>query len=265
MHRSAVLGFALSFALLAACGGEDIVRGRQKTGGLSAADYNRLVDLNRMVQDNIDAREAVHNMITPMLNEKSKPMSEKIATPFCIRPVRLPDNDLTGAIVDERVYSPSGTCPINWFRRRGWTVANKTMVIIDNLEILDTEYRKKYARMAMRSMSGDYQIVPQSNGRNKVAGTILINDFQTIDHGRITGSVAIDYRPSGIDGTGTVAVSLSGNRWASSGSVSWRVRNGATANVTYRVNGVQIDKAEFDQLFSSFELDKHMENAVKML
>lgn len=261
MHKSALL--VLSFALLAACGGEDSIRGRQDRGGLSAAEYNRLVDLNRMAQDNIDARDAVHNVITPMLNEKSKPMSEKIAYPNCVKNGEIPDNDLTGQIHEQTISSAGTTCPIYWFRRRGWTAATKTMVFIDNLEIKDAAYRRDYSRMAMRSLSGSYKILPENNGSTRVTGTVLINNFQTTDYGRITGSVSVNYTKDGDRGVGSVILSLNGNKWGTTASISWQFRRSVT-NTTYRVNNTMLDKAQFDDLFSSYELDKYMDNALNM-
>ena len=266
MHKSALLGFALSFALLAACGGEDIIRGRQSTGGLTGAEYARLLDLNRMAQDNIDARDAVHDMITPLLNEKSKPMSEKIAYPNCVKNGFIPDNDLTGQIHEQTISSASASCPIRWFRRRGWkdSANQKTMVMVDNLEIRDINYRKNFSRMAVRSLSGDYRVVPRGNRDFRVTGTIIINDFQTMDHGRITGSIGVTFERTGNSGTGVVVLSLNGNRWGNSASITWRNRDRTVSNVTYRVNDTVLDKKQFDDLFSSYELDKYMDNALNM-
>jgi hypothetical protein len=262
MHKLFISLLALSFALLGACGGGDNVRSRNKPSGMTNADYDRLLKINRMQQDNIDAREAAYS-IRPALSEKSKAMSEKIAYPNCVKSGNLPENDLTGVIQEETISSPGATCPIYWYRRRGWTVADKIMVMTDNLQIRDEKYIKELSRMSVRSMSGTYKIIPE-NGGTRVSGAITINNFQTTDYGRITGGIAINATKNGDQGGGSVILSLNGNRWGITGSVTWQIRNGVRQDVAYRANNTKVDKEQFNSLFSSYELDKYMDNAINM-
>lgn len=262
MHKSLVSSFSILLVLAAGCGGDEVLRGKADTGGLSAADYNRLVDLNRMQQDNIDAREYAHHGFTTLaISEKAKAMGQKIASPNCVLNGRIPDDDLNGQIHEAVI---SGTeCPIYWFRRRGWTIANKIMVIADRLVIEDEKYRKDYAPMAVRSLEGSYSIILDSTG-HRIYGNIKINEFQTTAYGRIEGGIAVDYRKKNDDGTGAVSMTLKGKGWASAAAITWTVRRNGPPTVTYRINNKKVDEAQFNDLFSSYELDKYMDNALKM-
>ncbi len=261
MHKSA-FSLLLLFVLAAGCGGGDNVRGQNTTGKLTKTDADRLLSLNRLQQDNIDAREYSHGGVTiTAINEKSKAMGEKISTPTCVMTGDIPVNDLNGQIHQETL---AGTgCPIYWFRRRGWTLATKVMVVADTLEIKNEDYRKQFSPMAVRSMEGSYAVLPDAGGF-RVFGTVKFTAFQTTDYGRIEGGITVSHRNTNDEGAGNVIINLQGNRWVSSGSIDWALRRSAPVNVTYRINNAKVEEAQFRELFSSYELDKYMDNALKM-
>lgn len=262
MHKSAISLFIILSVLAGGCGGSDVVRGKNSSGKLSATDYDRLLQLNRMQQENIDAREYAHDNFTTLgISEKSKAMGSKISSPTCVRNGEIPDNDLNGQVHEQALGGAN--CPIYWFRRRGWTLANKTMVVADNLEIKDRGYRKDFTDFAVRTMEGSYSVIPDSAGF-RVAGTVKITNFQTTAHGRIEGAISVSFRNNNNEGAGSVILNLQGTQWASSASIAWTLRNGAPGSATYRINNAKVEQQQFNDLFSAYELDKYMDNALKM-
>lgn len=242
----------------AACGKS----GTSTTAGLPKAEFERLITLNKLQQENIDAREYAHqNLVALAVNEKSKAMGEKLARPNCVMEGSIPKDELNGA---KHESSLSGAdCPVDWYRHREWSIVNKMMVYTDRLLIKDEKYRKDFSPMSVRGLHGSYGIIVESTG-HRIYGTIEFTEFQTTEFGRIEGAIVVDYRKKGYDGDGTVTVTLRGRGWSGDGGIYWTVRRAGAPSIIYRINGKKVDQAQFAQVFSSYELDKYMDNALKM-
>lgn len=260
MHTSwRWLGIVLVF--LVACG-EDALQKGSGAGGLSKLEYDQLLALNRLQQDNVEARDFVHHDIVSLMSEKSKAMAEKIAYPACVVTGQIPDNDLTGAIHEQTIAGDN--CPIYWFRRRGWTLGEKIMIYSDKLMVLSDSYRKQYTPMSVRSLSGQYKVIPDSGGF-RVVGTITINEFQTVSLGRVMGNITIEHQNRNQSGGGMVTLNLTTSHGLKkSASISWTLRRGGLQNVVYRIGSSRVEESAFNELFSSFEMDKIMANVLIM-
>jgi len=261
MHRSLFL-FVVLVTLTAGCSGGEENRKRSPVGRLNDGQYERLKSLNRLQQDNIDAREyAHHNLIGPALSEKSKAMGEKIAHPNCVRTGHIPADDMTGAINEQTIGGRN--CPIYWYRRRGITMPDKIMNVADRLVIESDDYRKNFSALHVRSFAGSYSVIPDGAG-HRVFGLIKINEFSTVEFGRLEGNIIVEHRKKYDDANGHVTLTLTSPRgWRHTASILWTLRRG-TFTVDYRVDNVKVEEQGFNELFSAYELDKFMDNALKM-
>lgn len=262
MHKLTLVPFVIGVLLFLGCGDAETARKRQATGGLPAADYQRILKINNMLQDAIDARDAVYSSVAPMISEKATKLSAKIGAPYCVKKNDVPDDDLSGAINDETIYSNDDRCPIYWYRRRGWTTSNKIMIMTDNLEVRAPQDLKDILPMTARIMNGSYRL--DVGTENRVHGVINITKLQTTEFGNMNGAITIDSVVDGDRGAGSVTLSLDGNRSTNTASVSWKIQRGAMTGLLYRIGNVKVDKDKFDELFSSWELDKYVHNAINM-
>lgn len=258
MHKTLRLVVVL-LPFMISCGKGDDLRGKRLPNGMTTVEYDRLLKLNGMLEDNIDARKsAFETDIAPMISEKAKALG-KLIQKSCSNTGRIPDNELSGGTHTHKISG--NDCPVYWYRERGFQ--DQLVHVIDNLEIKNQDY-EKLVEMSARRMSGDYSLV-RTGTQKKISGTINIHEFNTKDYGSIQGSITTDQVYEGEDGVGYVQLYLQSTKgWKHTGKLSWEIRSGNRKPVVFRVDGVKIKEDEFQELFSSFELIKIMDNSLKM-
>ncbi len=202
MHKYFVL-WVIAGSLLTSCGGEDIVRAKEPPRGpASVVDYDRLIKVNEMQQDMIDARLAVHHGISPLLSKKAEAISGKITPAQCKKVNDIPDDDFSGGLKKETITNVNAdSCPIYWYREREWNATNKVMFMMDKLEVTGAEFRRDLAGFATRNLSGSYKVVLSERGY-RVVGNILLSNFQTLEFGAVGGTITIDSSRQGDEGRG---------------------------------------------------------------
>ncbi len=254
--------FIISITLATTACGLSVAPREGRIGKLTDRDQTILTDINDIQMDNIDARENSEHSFTmeSAVSDKVAQMSKAIRHPNCTHAGIIPDYDLSGTMNTHTING--ATCPIYWFRQRGYTASAGTLRLIDNFSTQDTDFRKLSPTIARRA-DGVMQVRPEGSG-SRVTGSVKFNQFEITGYGKIQVSIDTDAKYRGDEGEGIVAISLSAMNTSHTGSISWTIRNGALTSTRYTVDNVKIEAKEFERLFSSFELSKIMDNSRNM-
>jgi len=95
-----------------------------------------------------------------------------------------------------------------------------------------------------------------------VRGKLEFTDYTHKDLGTIEASVLTDQSYPTMDrGGGSVTLYLSIGSWKHSASITWDLKQ---FEPRYFVDSTEIERKAFEELFSSFELIKIMDNSFKM-
>lgn len=253
---------AVFIALLTACG-EDLGLRKDRIGKLTDRDQTVLLAINEIQNDNIAARQdSGHGFLAAPVSEKVAKMSERMRKPYCVHNAILDDHDdLSG---ETKTQTINGTdCPVYWFRERGFDRSSGVWHMRDKLVVLNEDFRK-LSGMKMRTVAGDYG-VRKVGGVTTISGDIALNDFELTEYGKITGNIRTDQRYDGDEGSGSIVFRISSPMMGSHrAEIHWNVRRTSDITTTYLVDSVRVEKKEFEQLFSSFELSKIMDNSLDM-
>ena len=263
MQRSGCLYLLPFIFILGACGKGSDEPFRKLPPGITRTDYDRFVNLNRMQQDMVDARESVHGQLYPSISEKAEAMGKLMANPNCVRNVPMPEDDLSGVVTQQTIAGAN--CPIRWSRTRGWTVANKSQQMLDNLTVLSADFRKNYMPLNERVVSGAYGVTTESGGGYRVSGRTQNLRIATVSEGVYQGQISVDQVVRDDQGKGIVYLELnSSTSGRINAKITWTFRNNMATQIEYSINDAKVDKTQFAEAFSSYELDIIMDNTVRM-
>lgn len=260
MHKT-LLFLAVAISFITACSEDMGLREKRDRGGLSDTDFDTLKGVNEVQENNAKVVNGLYAFSTEPIaaNEKLLKMTKMVAD-NCASSGRLPDDEMTGANNAQTVANGAGNCPIYWHRERSFSSGSGTMIFIDNFETRSNEYLEM-SPIRWRRVSGDYRRF--MNGTTRVVrGSMTFSEFEVVGVGKLRGGITIDSQyPTTDRGGGYVSLTIASARWSHTGRVQWDVRNFAPQ---YYVNGNEVDRKVFDELFSSYGLTKIMENSMKM-
>jgi hypothetical protein len=263
--RKALFLFTVALSLLTACGEDVGLRGKTDRGGLSDSDYTAIKTINALQLDNMQARDSVYPMMetdvdsSAVGNGNLEKMAKSIAE-NCSSSGKIPKDEMGGANNTQTVANGSGNCPIYWHRQRSFIPATQTFVFIDNFEARSPEYLAM-APVVARRISGDFRASWSGTTRN-VLGSMTFSEYEIKGLGRLRGGITIQASyPTTDRGGGSVSLTLVAPRWQHTATVQWSVQKFSPA---FYIDGNEVDRKTFDELFSSFELTKIMENSLKM-
>ncbi len=259
--RKTLFLLAVAISFITACGEDTGLRGSRDRGGLSNSEFDTLKGINEIQGSNLQVVEDLYSTFVPPAagSEKLSKMSKMVAD-NCASSGRIPADEMTGANNTQTIANGVGQCPIYWHRERSFSPGSGTMIFIDNFETRSNEYLE-LAPVRWRRVSGDYRRTVNGTTRG-VRGSMTYSEFEVVGVGKLRGGITVDAQyPTTDRGGGYVSLTLASSRWNHTGVIQWDVRKFAPQ---YYVNGNEVERKVFDELFSSYGLTKIMENSLKM-
>lgn len=262
MHKSLFL-FAVIVASLVACSAEEGAK-KRTPGKLTEAEYDRLVKINSVQEDMIQAAAlAFNDLIAPAaVSEKISKLSGKLAEDGkCDPGQRLPDEWFYGSPKTQEIKGTD--CPIFWHRTRGRT--STSLVFADNLEIKTQEYAN-IAEMTGRRIDGALYKTAEGAGNVIRSGGdgFEIGPFQVNGHGPVQGKIVIMQTYKAGTGKGSLDLTIRGNGWGHKATVTWTFKAGEQSALLFKIDNRRVEEKEFQTMFSSMEITKIVANVINM-
>lgn len=252
--RGLVFGIALLTLVVAGCADG---KGDRERGGLSKQDYEAIKSLNESMEDNIRARQlATGKMVMPAAGQHLGKMSKMIES--CNSVGDLPEDLLAGGL-HEHIVRGQAPCPIYWARSTYFDRNSRIWTYNDNFTVESKEYLEMSP--VLRRSGGGTIKRDVRNGIAYIAGSHRYR-MTSVREGELdvvlqTSQVYESFNR----GQGYINLTISGPRWSHTATVSWYL---PSFDPAFAINGNKVESKVFEELFSSFELVKIMENSLKM-
>jgi hypothetical protein len=248
---------------LTACGGG---KTNKETGGLKPERYATLASLN---QEQVNNQEAFNSVVGQVFGQAvqsvAKP-SEKVqkmtdllrdsncATLFQPVPKGFQQN------WQGRTQISGAACPVFLNDERSYDAQAKRLVFSTNFSSKSTAYQEVNA---INTGIARGEIALQASGAQKtITGAATFDRISVRDLGELTANIETRQVYSSDRGRGRLVMNLRlEKKWQHQAAIDWDVRSDAPK---FYVDGNEIERANFLELFSSYGLIEIMENSLQM-
>lgn len=256
MHKALFL-FTVVVVLLTACSAQE--GAKRRPGKLTVVEYDRLLKINHVQLDVIEAKNLAYAFMTPLAaSDKVQKLASKMGATKCQERGEIPDEWMYGARREQEIMG--NACPIYWSLVRQRT--ETALIFVDNLDVKDKDFGNE-AELMGRRIAGTLER-RTSGGGYEVAGTLDIGPFEVAGYGVVQGAMTIYQKYVGGSGSGSLKLELNGKNWGHTGSVNWNFRAGENTAPLYKIDNAKVNDKDFDNMFSAFEVTKIVANVMNM-
>lgn len=221
--------------------------------------YEALKQLNTILVEN---EEAIAGTVEVTRSEKSRKMSQALKDARC----GFTRNEARREAFDtdwsaSQVFGGNG-CPVR--SQRDWRYGNRNreLIVYHTFATLDPEFRKVNGINKLDG-SGSILVTRDDNGAQKITGEIRYDRFEIEGVGALQAVVRTTQQYKGAGGGGTVTVTVTQKGvFSFTGGIRWEARDFKTRS--YFVGKTAIERKNFNELFSFFELDKVVDDSERM-
>ena len=153
-----------------------------------------------------------------------------------------------------------GGCPVAYRQKQWYRVDAKEWFVYEDLKVRDEDYRRLNG-MGGRTLRGT--IRRSSDGMNayEVSGNLALYGFETLSYGRVSAELATRQRHYDGNTLGEVRMVIrSSDGWQHEARLSWE----GLGSTRFFVDGNELERAPFLDLFSSYGLIEIMANGERM-